>query len=94
MTISNLLGFLAASLMLLTFMMKDVRRLRTVAVLTNIAFIAYGTAAWLAPVLCLHIVLLPVNLLRLREVLTTESGGDDQVGKRAVAVPAQPLNSF
>ena len=86
MTTSNLLGFLAASLMLLTFMMEDVRRLRTVAVFTNIAFIAYGAAAWLPPVLCLHIALLPVNLLRLRQVLNSKSECGDRIAGRAVAV--------
>jgi len=87
-TTSNLLGFLAASLMLLTFMMKDVRRLRTIAVFTNVAFVAYGAAAWLPPVLCLHIALLPVNLLRLREVLNTKSEGGDRIARGAVAVPS------
>ena len=88
MTTSNLLGFLAASLMLLTFMMEDVRRLRTVAVFTNIAFIAYGAAAWLPPVFCLHIALLPVNLLRLREVLNSKSVGGERIAHRAIAVPS------
>jgi hypothetical protein len=88
MTTSNLLGFFAASLMLLTFIMKDVRRLRTVAIFTNIAFIAYGAAAWLPPVLCLHIALLPVNLLRLKEVLNTKSECGNRIARRAVAVPS------
>jgi hypothetical protein len=74
--------------MLLTFMMKDVRRLRTIAVFTNIAFVAYGATAWLPPVLCLHIALLPVNVLRLREVLNTKSEGGDRIARSAVAVPS------
>lgn len=65
---SNLIGFIASSLVLMTFLMKDMRRLRFIAILSNIAFIAYGALAWLLPVLCLHLVLLPLNVLRLWEI--------------------------
>jgi CRP/FNR family transcriptional regulator, cyclic AMP receptor protein len=41
--------------------------LRGVAIASNFAFIAYGALADVLPVLLLHVVLLPVNLLRLAE---------------------------
>ena len=47
--------------------MKDMRRLRATAVLSNIAFIGYGALNGLLPVLLLHLVLLPLNLRRLFE---------------------------
>ena len=65
MDLNNALGWLAASLMLLTFWCRDVARLRRVAILANLAFIGYGLSAGLLPVLCLHLVLLPINLRRL-----------------------------
>jgi hypothetical protein len=62
-------GFFASVLVLLTFTMKDMRMLRIIAIFSNVAFIAYGTLDWLLPVLSLHLVLLPLNLLRLKEIL-------------------------
>jgi CRP/FNR family transcriptional regulator, cyclic AMP receptor protein len=63
----DLIGFLASALVLATFAMKDMRRLRATAVLSNIAFIGYGALNGLLPVLLLHLVLLPLNLRRLFE---------------------------
>jgi hypothetical protein len=75
MTTSDLIGYSASNLVLLTFLTKDMRRLRTIAIFSNIAFIAYGALAWLPPVLCLHLVLLPLNLLRLWQVMQSEQRG-------------------
>jgi len=40
---------------------KNVRRQRTIAIFSNLAFITYCTIEWLPPVLFLHLVLLPLN---------------------------------
>ena len=48
-TITDLTGFLASAMVLLTFMAKDVRLLRALAIFSNIAFITYGVLAWLPP---------------------------------------------
>ncbi len=61
------LGWLAATLMVLTFAVREARTMRSLAVATNIAFFAYGVAASLAPVLVLHALLLPINLWRWSE---------------------------
>ena len=61
------LGWAAALLTLLTFFSIDMRRLRLLALAANAAFIAYGTAAELLPVLVLHLALVPVNLWRLNQ---------------------------
>lgn len=63
----DLAGWLAAALTLGAFSCRDMVRLRTLAVLANLAFIAYGAGAALWPVLALHLALLPVNLRRLYE---------------------------
>ena len=67
---SDFAGYVASTLVLLTFMTKDMRLLRVVAILSNLAFISYGVLAWLPPVLGLHLLLLPINILRLREIIT------------------------
>jgi len=61
------LGWAAALLTLLTFVSADMRRLRLLALAGNAAFIAYGTAAQLLPVMVLHLALVPVNLWRLNQ---------------------------
>ena len=72
-TMSDFTGYLASMLVLLTFATKDMRLLRVVAILSNLAFISYGALAWLPPVLGLHLLLLPLNIIRLREMMITQA---------------------
>lgn len=65
MNAHDALGYLAAALVLATFCMRDMTALRCMAIVSNLAFIAYGALADLGPVLLLHLLLLPVNLQRL-----------------------------
>ena len=58
-------GYLAAALVFLTFYTKTMLPLRYLAIVSNVAFIVYAALAQLAPILLLHIVLLPLNLYRL-----------------------------
>ena len=62
-------GYVAALLVFLTFYMRTMIPLRIVGICSNCAFIAYGYLGGLYPVLILHLVLLPLNGLRLREML-------------------------
>jgi CRP/FNR family transcriptional regulator, cyclic AMP receptor protein len=61
----DILGWAAAALTLLAFTCNDMLRLRYSALAANAAFIAYGLAAQLWPVLALHFVLVPINVWRL-----------------------------
>jgi hypothetical protein len=61
----DLMGWAAAGVTMMTFACQDMRRLRVLALLANAAFIAYGAMAMLMPVLVLHLILAPINLLRL-----------------------------
>jgi hypothetical protein len=61
----DLMGWAAAGVTMMTFACQDMRRLRVLALLANAAFIAYGAMAMLLPVLVLHLILAPINLLRL-----------------------------
>ena len=75
--LSEISGYVASTLVLLTFVTKDMRLLRTVAIFSYLAFITYGTIEWLPPVLFLHMVLLPLNAVRLVEVVrATQAKGD------------------
>lgn len=67
----ELLGWGAAGFTLLAFSMRTMLPLRTAAIASNVFFIAYGALGGLYPVLVLHGVLLPFNLVRLVELLKT-----------------------
>jgi len=62
---SDLLGYSAAGLVLLTFLAQSMATLRAIALASNVMFIAYALVAWLPPVLVLHALLLPLNAWRL-----------------------------
>lgn len=64
MSLAELTGWCAAALMVTTFASTHERRMRVLAVATNLAFIAYACLAGLPPVLALHLLLLPINLRR------------------------------
>jgi len=75
--LSEISGYAASTLVLFTFVAKDMRHLRAIAIFSNIAFITYSTIEWLPPVLFLHLVLLPLNIVRLWEaVRATRATGD------------------
>lgn len=69
MSAIDLVGYSAALLVLLTFLMTSIVRLRAVAIASNLAFVLYGALAGITPVLVLHLLLLPINIYRLVEVL-------------------------
>ena len=69
MTIGELVGFLAALLMFTTFYMKTMVPLRLVGICSNIAFLSYAMIEHLLPIFLLHCVLLPLNLVRLYQML-------------------------
>jgi hypothetical protein len=62
-------GYVASGLVLAAFTMRDMVPLRVAALLSNVAFIAYGLALGLTPVWLLHAVLVPVNGCRLVEAV-------------------------
>jgi len=82
---ADALGYLAASLVFLTFVMKRMASLRVLAIASNVAFILYAVAAGLTPILILHGLLLPLNIARLyqlmkfvREVSSVASRGNEE----------------
>lgn len=65
---TDLLGYLASVAVLATFTMNAMVWLRLLAILSNVLFIGYGASAHLLPVLGLHVILLPLNVLRLLQI--------------------------
>jgi hypothetical protein len=61
----DLAGYIAASLVFLTFYMGGMVPLRLVALCSNVAFLVYAFALHLAPIAILHGALIPVNIIRL-----------------------------
>ena len=64
---AELIGYVASALVFATFYMKTMMPLRTVAIASNVAFISYGYLGGMAPILILHVALLPLNLWRLHQ---------------------------
>ena len=64
---TEFVGYLASALVFATFYMKTMMPLRSVAIASNVAFISYGYLGGMTPILVLHLVLLPLNLWRLRQ---------------------------
>jgi CRP/FNR family transcriptional regulator, cyclic AMP receptor protein len=62
-------GYLAAILTLSVFYMKTMIPLRVLGIAANCAFIAYGALGGVYPNLVLHLILLPLNVVRLRQML-------------------------
>lgn len=65
----DLAGYSASALVLVTFCMRTMFLLRAAAICSNIAFIVYAFSDSLYPVLILHIILLPLNVLRFVQML-------------------------
>ncbi len=74
----EIVGYVASMLVLLTFIARDMRVLRMMAILSNVAFILYAILDHLPPVLFLHVSLLPVNLFRLRQLHKWDGRPSDQ----------------
>ncbi len=64
------MGYFGALLTLGTYSMKTMTRLRAVGIAANIVFLVYGALAAVYPTLLLHLLLLPLNIVRLRQMLT------------------------
>ena len=64
----DLLGYAASATVLATFCMKTMIPLRLTAILSNILFASFGLWAHIYPVMILHLILFPVNSLRLLEI--------------------------
>jgi hypothetical protein len=81
----DLVGYAAAGLVLMAFSLHSLVALRSVAIASNVTFIAYASVAHLHPVLVLHAALLPINVWRLWQS-TRAAPADKQSAGRGAAV--------
>jgi hypothetical protein len=88
--LSEVSGYIASTLVLFTFVAKDMRLLRIVAIFSNLAFLTYGAIEWLPPVLFLHMALLPLNAVRLAEIARTTQAKGDLIQTDGVPSPGVP----
>ncbi len=69
MSIFELLGYVGGIFSIATYSMKTMIPLRMMAIASNVIFIAYSAIDLVYPVLILHVVLLPLNAYRLRQMM-------------------------
>jgi CRP/FNR family cyclic AMP-dependent transcriptional regulator len=65
MTWIDFVGYLAALTVLMTSCMDTIVPVRGLAIASNFLFIVYGIAGQLYPVLLLHALLLPINIIKI-----------------------------
>ena len=61
----DLLGYAASGLTVATFAQRTMLPMRILAIGANFCFIGYGAMGLFMPVLMLHLILLPINIVRL-----------------------------
>jgi hypothetical protein len=81
-------GYAASGLTLATFAQRAMLPMRVMAIGANVCFIGYGAMGRFMPVLILHIILLPINLVRLRMLLCESDPGRTRPHEEATDVPA------
>ena len=67
---TDAIGYLAALITFATFYMKTMIPLRLAGIVSNVVWIAYGALAAVYPPLVLHVLLLPLNIVRLQQMVT------------------------
>jgi len=90
---SDVLGYSAAGLVLVTFLAQSITVLRAIAIASNVMFIGYALVAWLPPVLVLHALLLPINAWRLWQASHIPARPFERV-EPVLVLPAPTLASF
>lgn len=66
------ISYVASALVFTAFFMRSRARLRQVGIASNLTFITYGVLGHVWPLLILHSSLLPLNIIRLRELMQTK----------------------
>lgn len=83
------LGWMAALATLACFASSEMLRLRILALVANVAFVAYATQAGLLPVLVLHLLLAPVNAWRLWQLVRARLS-ERPCGPPTASLPGPP----
>jgi hypothetical protein len=84
----EVLGYAASLSVLITFLMSTMVPLRVVAIASNVLFASYGAVAHIYPVMILHVILLPINVIRLFQLMRLIRG------IRAAEISELPIDSL
>jgi hypothetical protein len=88
------LGYAASGLTLATFAQRAMLPMRILAIGANLCFIGYGAMGLFMPVLTLHLVLLPINLVRLHSlVVRPDADGERRNGEYTDRSPRDGVSS-
>ena len=79
----GVLGYAASGLTLATFAQRSMLPMRILALGANVCFIGYGAMGWFMPFLALHLVLLPINLVRLSTLIGQSGSATIRPGQDA-----------
>ena len=80
----DVFGYAASGLTLATFAQRAMLPMRILALGANVCFIGYGSMGMYMPVLVLHLVLLPVNLVRLRTLVSQRNPTEGRLSQEAL----------
>ncbi len=93
-TLTDCVGYVASGLVLATFCFSSPTRLRLAALASNLAFMTFGYLGDIYPVMALHAVLFPINLVHLTRLLgsplsVSHSVPEARLGSARVSSPPQ-----
>lgn len=95
MTFLDIIGLGAGFFVILAFYMRDQLLLRVCALISNVLFVIYGFTLTLWPILILHAVLLPLNLLRLSQLNSPQAKANgDQSDPEKMQSRARNFEAF
>ncbi|HTZ37578.1 MAG TPA: hypothetical protein VMB84_16215 [Stellaceae bacterium] len=86
----ELVGFLAAGLLLLTFLMRQMVPLRALALSSSVAWLVYGVTCHIYPVVVVHATLIPLNGFRLTQALRRRLAEASPRMRRPAMAAAKP----
>lgn len=79
----DIIGLSAGFFTIAAFYCTRTVPLRMLAITANVLFLIYGASVGLVPVVILHVVLLPLNLLRLSQAVAGDRLPERLLGARA-----------
>lgn len=75
--IIEVIGWFAAGLCILVFAGSNALQSRVIAICANLMFILYGVLLSLFPVVVLHLILLPINIYKIRKLIIAGSAANN-----------------
>jgi hypothetical protein len=68
-TVANMMALMGAIFFVATLMVRTIVPLRIIGIISNLFFITYGALAGAVPTFLLYLLSLPINVIRLRQML-------------------------